>query len=128
MTASARQPSFECRICRSQLPNRHLAITILQLLRWPAAVPVLVNRRGGGRNARATSRALRVSGCVSPGNSRRNCHPLASSAAIIRPAQECSRFAELTFRHLVVRGNTKNVLPCEEAVEDVSSLWTAEEN
>ena len=62
MTASARQPSRsfdqECRVCQSQLPIRNLTITNPQPLRWPAARSCSEEQEwGGGRNARATSRA-----------------------------------------------------------------------
>jgi hypothetical protein len=52
----------------------------------------------------------------------------AGSAAIIRQAQETSRFAGPTFRQIVAPRNTKNSAPCEEAVDDVTSLWKTEEN
>jgi len=37
-------------------------------------------------------------------------------------------FAEATLRQNVVTGNTKIRLACEEAVDDVTSLWKTEEN
>ena len=52
----------------------------------------------------------------------------AGSAAIIRQAQELSRFAEPTLIHFVAPRNRKNFPPCAEAVDDVSSLWKPEEN
>ncbi len=52
----------------------------------------------------------------------------AGSAAIIRQAQETSRFAEPTLRHFVASRNTKNFRPCAETVDDVTSLWKTEEN
>ena len=52
----------------------------------------------------------------------------AGSAAIIRQAQETSRFAEPTLSHFVAPRNTKTLPPCEETVDVVSSLWKAEEN
>ena len=51
----------------------------------------------------------------------------AGSAAIIRQAQETSRFAEPTFRHFLLPRNTKNLAPCAEAVDDDTSLWKTEE-
>jgi hypothetical protein len=39
MIASARPHSSECRICQSELPIRHFAITNLRPLRWPAVLP-----------------------------------------------------------------------------------------
>jgi len=63
MTTPARQPSrsFERkrRACRSRLRICNLAITNLQPLRWPAARSCSEEQDwGGGRNARATSRAV----------------------------------------------------------------------
>ena len=52
----------------------------------------------------------------------------AGSAAIIRQAQELSRFAEPTLSHFVAPRNRKNFSPCAETVDDVSSLWKPEEN
>jgi hypothetical protein len=52
----------------------------------------------------------------------------AGSAAIIRQAQELSRFAEPTLSHFVAPRNRKNFSPCAETVDDVSSLWKSEEN
>ena len=52
----------------------------------------------------------------------------AGSAAIIRQAQETSRFAEPTLRQFVVPRNTKNSAPCAEAVDDETSLWKTVEN
>jgi hypothetical protein len=52
----------------------------------------------------------------------------AGSAAIIRRAQERSRFAEPTLSHIVAPRNTKKLFRCEETVEDVVSLWRDEEN
>jgi hypothetical protein len=49
------------------------------------------------------------------------------SAAIIRQAQELSRFAGDTFVYFTARRNTKTRPGCEETVDDVSSLWKAEE-
>jgi len=51
----------------------------------------------------------------------------AGSAAIIRPSQELSRFAEPTLRYFVLPRNTKTACRCEEAVDDETSLWTSEE-
>ena len=52
----------------------------------------------------------------------------AGSAAIIRQAQELSRFAEPTLIHFVAPRNRKNFSSCAETVDDVSSLWKPEEN
>jgi hypothetical protein len=125
------------RLGPSELPIRHLAMTKMQPLRRPAALvscslPRLRRAqqqrvRWGGRNARATSRArARFLECP-PAIHPRESPVAAGTAAIIRQAQELSRFAEPTFRHFVAPSNRKNFHPCAEAVDDVSSLWKPEE-
>src|SRR5579864_7155289 len=52
----------------------------------------------------------------------------AGSAAIIRQAQELSRFAPNTLSQIVAPRKTKNLPSCAEAVEDFISLWKTEEN
>src|SRR5579864_3185283 len=52
----------------------------------------------------------------------------AGSAAIIRQAQELSRFAPNTLSQIVAPRNTKTLHSCAEAVEDDISLWKTEEN
>lgn len=52
----------------------------------------------------------------------------AVSAAIIRRAQERSRFAEPTLSQIVAPRNTKKFRPCAEAVEDETCLWKTVEN
>jgi hypothetical protein len=47
----------------------------------------------------------------------------AGSAAIIRPSQELSRFAEHTFRQIVAARNTKSARHCAETVDVETSLW-----
>ena len=42
--------------------------------------------------------------------------------------RKLSRFAEPTLRQIVAPRNTKKSSPCEEPVDDVSSLWKPEEN
>jgi len=79
---------------------------------------------GGGRNARATSRACaRFLECP-PAIHPRESPVAAGSAAIIRQAQELSRFAEPTLIQIVAPRNTKNFSSCAETVDDESSLWT----
>ncbi len=50
------------------------------------------------------------------------------SAAIIRQAQELSRFTADTLRQIVAPRKTKNLHACAEPVEDEISLWKIEEN
>lgn len=65
----------------------------------------------------------RVSGCFPFGNSLRVSPLPSGSAAIIRQAQELSRFAEPTFHQIVAPGNPKRRPRCAEPVEDWTSLW-----
>jgi hypothetical protein len=85
--------------------------------------------RGGGRNARATSsRSRAVSGSFPPGNPLARITGCHWPAAINQQAQELSRFAAPTLIHFVAPGNTKFLRPCEEPVEEETSLWKHEEN
>jgi hypothetical protein len=52
----------------------------------------------------------------------------AGSAAIIRQAQELSRFAANTLSQIVAPRNRKKRCSCAETVEDRTSLWKTEEN
>jgi len=65
---------------------------------------------------------------MSPGDSpsRITGLPLALTA-IIRRAQELSRFDESTLRHNVAPRNKKTFPACAETVDDVPSLWNPEE-
>jgi len=81
-----------------------------------------------GRNARATSRAHARFPVCPPAIHPRESPVSAGSAAIIRRAQELSRFAEPTLPHIVAPRNTKKLGGCAEAVEDETSLWKTEEN
>ena len=125
--------SNECRICQSELPIRHLAIDEL-------ATPAVASGPSCSLLQRATSKVgeeaatpgqpvalARVSG-ISPGNSPSRIAGAAGSAAIIRQAQELSRFAEPTLSQIVASRNTKNLCRCAEPVEDENSLWKIEEN
>jgi hypothetical protein len=124
-TALQRSAAF----CQSQLPVRHLAITNLQPLRWPAALvllPASKSKEHGGEEAampgptsRTCARFLECPPTIHP----RESPTAAGSAAIIRQAQELSRFAELTLRQILAPRNTKKLRRCAEAVEDASSLW-----
>lgn len=81
-------------------------------------------RGGGGRNARATSRAVaRHLDVFPPAIRSRESPAAAGSAAIIRPSQKPSRFAAPTLCHIFLHSNTKNVLHCAETVDEVTSLW-----
>ena len=129
MTASANSARKECRIRRSQLPIRHLAITNPQPLRWPAARPAPRSKEGEKAATPGQPVALaRVPGSIPPAIRFRKSPAATGSAAIIRQAQELSRFAEPTFIQILAPRNTKQVPRCAEPVEDKSSLWKNEEN
>ena len=139
MTASARQHSQRnAAFAKVQLPTRHRAITKLQLLRVQRSFLLSASgskeqrskraRWGGGRNARATSRAcaryLEVRRRFTLENRRL---PL-SLPQSFGEHRKCSRFAEPTLSQIVAPRNTKKLHPCAEAVEDVTCLWKTEEN
>lgn len=108
---------------------RHLAVTNLQLHGGQRPCSRSDERSGGGgRDARATSSRLRTFSGFPPAIHPRESPAAAGSAAIIRQAQELSRFAALTLRQIDAPRNTKKLFRCEETVEDVSSLWKSEEN
>ena len=129
MTASANSARKECRFRRSQLPIRHLAITHPQPLRWPAARPAPRSKEGEKAATPGQPVALaRVSGSIPPAIRFRKSPAATGSAAIIRQAQEFSRFAEPTFVQIAAPRNTKERPHCAEPVDDETSLWMVEEN
>jgi hypothetical protein len=116
----------------SQLRIRHLAITNPEpprLAQRPSPAPkskmgeaAKVHRLFG--QPAAPARDL----WIPPGNSPSRITAAAGSAAIIRQAQELSRFDEpLSARWLRLR-NTKTPHRCAEPVDDETSLWKSEEN
>jgi hypothetical protein len=114
---------------RSPLPIRNLAITNPQLLRdasGPSCSEEQVGERG--RNARAASRAMRVSGSFPPAIRFRELPAATGSAAIIRQGQERSRFTEPTVIQFGAPGNRKFRRVCAKPVDDQTSLWKTEEN
>ena len=128
MTALARQPSRESRICQSRLPVRHRAITNRN--RCGGQQSVLLRRTGWGRRPQCPGTQLRLRAFLEypPAIHSRESPATAGSAAIIQRAQELSRFAGPTLIQIVAPRNTKNSPPCAETVEDQSSLWKTEEN
>ena len=84
--------------------------------------------RGGGRNARATSRARARFWMFPPAIRSRESPAAAGSAAIIRQSQELSRFAEPTLIQFVAPRKTKSSPLCAETVDVETSLWKNEEN
>jgi hypothetical protein len=96
----------------------------------PATLPAPKSKiGGGGRNARGNQFALtRVFWKYPPAIPFRESPAATGSAAIIRQAQERSRFAEDTFLQFVAAGNIKRRGACAETVEEETSLWMSEEN
>ena len=95
---------------------------------WPAADPAPRSRMGEEAATPGQPVALaRVSG-FPPAIHPRESPAAAGSAAIIRQAQELSRFAANTLRHNVSRRNRKPSRRCAKAVDDSISLWKIEEN
>jgi hypothetical protein len=130
-TASARQRSrnTESRVRQSPLPIRHLAITNRQPHGWPAALSRSEEQKWGRRPQRPGNQSrLRAFSGFPPAIHPRESPATAGSAAIIRQAQELSRFDASTFSQIVVRRNSKKLRSCAEAVEDETSLWKIEEN
>jgi hypothetical protein len=133
MTASARQRSRSQGAGSAAFAKASCASQVTRPRRTTAAVASgpacsLKQARGGGRNARATSsRSRTVLGCPSATHFCES-PAAASSSAIIRPVQECSRFAEPTLRQVVAARKAKSLPGCEETVEDETSLWRREEN
>ena len=133
-TALERSAAFAKASCRFMISrSKDLAITNLQPPRWPAALPAACSKRasaGWGRRPQRPGNQSRSRAFLDrpPAIHPRESPAAAGSAAIIRQAQETSRFAEPTLSHFVAPRNTKTSPPCEETVDDVSSLWNTEEN
>ena len=126
MTASARQRPV------SQVPHLPKPVASLrpcgrkpQLLRSPAALPARKRtREERPQRPGNQSRSARFWKSFVPTAIRsRESPPATGSAAIIRQAQECSRFAEPTLIQIVATRNTKSAPLCAETVEDETSLW-----
>ena len=64
---------------------------------------------------------------VPPGDSLSRIAGYRQLAAIIRPSQKLSRFAEHTLRHFVARRKSKTSPRCAETVDVETSLWKTEE-
>jgi len=120
----------ERRLCRSQLPIRHPSITSHQPSQWPAILSCSEEQIGGRRPQR-------------PGNPVRACarfmdFPRQFTLENHRlPLTLPQSFGQLRKLHVsldplsarnVAPRNTKTSPPCEEAVEDETSLWMNEEN
>ena len=127
----SRATSAACakRVAHSQSRDHELAS-----LRWPTVRPNSLLLRATSRWGEEAAMPgqpvalARVVWNVPRRFTLENHRAAAGSAAIIRQAQETSRFAGPTFRQIVAPRNTKNSPPCAEAVDDVTSLWKTEEN
>jgi hypothetical protein len=129
MTASARSAPQECRIAKASCGLVILRSRTCNRCGGQRSCPCSEEQGGGGgRNTRATSRACARFLDDPPAIHPRESPASAGSAAIIRQAQELSRFAEPTLSQLAAPRNTKKLRPCAEAVEDETSLWKTVEN
>ena len=119
----------ECRICQSPLQIRHLSdhepatATVGQR---PCPAP----RSRMGEEAATPGQPVALARVFwsPPGNSPSRITGCRWLCRNHPQAQELSRFAEPTLSQIVAPRNTKNLRGCAETVEDVSSLWKAEEN
>ena len=133
-TALERSAAFAKASCRFMISrSKDLAITNQQPPRWPAALPCCLLQRavaGWGRRPQRPGNPSRLRAFLDrpPAIHPRESPAAAGSAAIIRQAQETSRFAEPTLSQFVAPRNTKTLPPCEETVDDETSLWKTEEN
>jgi hypothetical protein len=107
-----------------------LRIIPLQPLRRPAAQPAQRAGSGGGRNARATGTHSRTFPNVLWQFTLENYQSATSVTAniILASFENCHVFAEPTLRQIVAARNRKTFPACAEAVEQITSLWKAEEN
>ena len=120
-------------MCQSELPIRNFAITNWQACGGQRSVLFCAPKSNEqvGEEAAMPGQPValaRVFWNVPQRFTLENHQTAAGSAAIIRQAQETSRFAEPTFRHFLLPRNTKNFRPCAEAVDVETSLWKTEEN
>jgi hypothetical protein len=137
MTASARQqprsfepgmPRFAEASCRFAILRPRTRNHCDRQRPCSCSVPLTAKSKWGRRPQRPgnQSRLRAFLECPPPIHPRES-PAAAGSAAIIRQAQECSRFAEPTLKQIVAPRNTKNPRPCAEAVDDETSLWKPEE-
>ena len=120
----------ERRFCRSQLPIRHLSITIHQPSQWPAILSCSEEQIGEeaatpGQPVRACARFLDFPPAQFTLQNHRLRLTLPQSFRKLRKLHVS--LDPLSARSGAPR-NTKTSPPCEEAVEDETSLWKNEEN
>ena len=134
MTASARQRSEgvphlpKPAAGSSSCDHKPATVTVAS---GPDPAPCFKEQRARGEEAATPGQPValaRVFWSVRRRFTLENRRLAAGSAAIIRQAQELSRFADPTLRQIVAPRNTKNWPRCAEAVEDASSLWKPLEN
>jgi hypothetical protein len=119
----------ECRVCRSRLPIRDLAIMHPQPLRRPTALSYSEEQEGEeaatpGQPVCACARFWNVLRRFTLENRRLS---LALPQSLAGSGTPTSSLNPLLAR-LLRPGNTKHLPPCAEPVEDESSLWKDEEN
>jgi hypothetical protein len=110
--------------CEAAIKNRVPAT----LCDGPADQPAHRAGNGRGRNARASGTRSRAFSDCPWQFTLENCQ-LATSviAIIVQQALSSNVFAEPTLRQNVAPRNRKTLHACEQAVEDATSLWNAEE-
>ena len=124
---SSTAPASGCPFCRSPFGIRNPETAHPLPCRNSSGTFCSKNRTRRRPQARATSRAQRVSGSYHPAILSRESPATAGPAAINWPSQELSRFAEHTLCQIVVPRNTKKARRCAETVDDSTSLWKPEE-
>jgi hypothetical protein len=132
MTASAQPRSKKCRAPPLPKPVAdsssfdHEPSTVAV-----ASDPVLLRRAGWGKEAATpgeSSSRLRTFSGFPPAIHPRESPAAADSAAIIRQLRKLHVSLDPLSARNVAPRNTKTSPPCEEAVEDETSLWMNEEN
>ena len=92
-------------------------------LRWPATCLLLQRATRGRRPQRPGNQSRKARFWKFPPAIHSRESPVtAGSAAIIRPSQELSRFAEHTLRHFAVPRKSKTLPHCAETVDVETSL------
>ena len=90
--------------------------------------PACSEEQNRGRRPQRLGSQPRSRACwIPPAIHPRESPAAAGSAAIIRQAQESSRFALNTLSHFVAPRKNKTSQRCAETVEDLTSLWKSEE-
>lgn len=128
-TVPVRQRSRECHFYRYDLQSRDSWNRVFATCATAGSPTRPRAGSGGGRNARATSTRSRAFP-ISPGNSPSriaSCHQRHRNHRLTS-FESSNVFGAPTLRENVARRNRKTACLCEQAVEDETWLWKAEEN